>query len=154
MSFLIHLNFTPLRRYNIQITFHYITWICLYFLKSLLTAIPHMYCLLGYRKNTFTIHYIFTFLAHIIFSHFSLHSVHVWLLSFSQKSLFRILNTWYGTWHLLNFLFVRYSKQSLFNFLLWNKLFSHPLQLLVNSLLVSISRIYVSSTPYNFVVTF
>ena len=116
--------------------------------------IPHMHCLLRFRKMTLR----FTISSHSLQAKysdcFSLHSVHVWLLSFSQKSLFRILNTWYGTWHLLNFLFVRYSKQSLFNFLLWNKLFSHPLQLLVNSLLVSISRINVSRTPYNFVVTF
>ena len=67
MSFLIHLNFTSPCRYNIQISFQYITWICLYFLESLLTMIPHKYCLLEFCKITFTIHYIFTFLAGIIF---------------------------------------------------------------------------------------
>ena len=68
MSFQIHFNFSPLTGIFILLTiwWNYITWLRLCLLKSLLTMIQHMHCLLVFRKMSFTIHLNFSSLAGII----------------------------------------------------------------------------------------
>ena len=68
MSFQIHFNFSPLTGIFILLTiwWNYITWLRLCLLKSLLTMIQHMHCLLVFRKMSFPIHLNFSHLAGII----------------------------------------------------------------------------------------
>ena len=75
-----------------------------------------MNCLLEFCKITFTIYFIFTFLAGIMFKPLFTTFYPCFLLSFSKKITFFMLSTWYCTWCLMHL------------FLLIT-LFSHPLQL-------------------------
>ena len=69
MSFPIHFNFSPLAGIFILLTiwWNYITWLRLCLLKSLLTMIQHMHCLLVFRKMSILIHLNFSPLAGIFF---------------------------------------------------------------------------------------
>ena len=69
MSFLINLNFSPLASMISWSIFwwNYIIWIRLCLLKSLLSTIQHMHCLLVFCKISFLIHLNFSPLACIIF---------------------------------------------------------------------------------------
>ena len=69
MSILIHLNFSPLAGifFLLTIWWNYITWLRLCLLKSLLTMIQHMHCLLVFRKMSSRIHLNFSSLAGIFF---------------------------------------------------------------------------------------
>ena len=81
-----------------------------------------MNCLLEFRKMTFTIHFIFTFLAGIIFRPLFTTFYPCFLLSFSKKITFFMLSTWYCIRCFLSF----------FHLI---TLFSHPLQLCLHHFL-------------------